>query len=93
MSGTTPDRTSPDHDWTGNSSSASNDDVADAIAHVKAWAMREIETLKADFARPAAPSPVSTSAPAPVYTPPVFPPSTSGGDTTDKISSVSGSSV
>jgi hypothetical protein len=75
MSGTTSDRTSPDHAWEGNGMTASTNDVADAVAHMKAWAAREIAALKAEVARltkptapPASPAPTPV-APAPVPAP------------------------
>jgi len=38
----TVDRTSPDAEWIGDPFVASNHDVAAAIAHVKAWVLREL---------------------------------------------------
>ena len=40
MSDTPTDRTHPDFPWTGGSTVATNDDIAAAIAHVKAWVTR-----------------------------------------------------
>lgn len=61
----TPDRTDPDHNWTGNAAVASNHDVADAIAHMKAWFAREIAAVKAAVASKPAPAAIP---PAPVVT-------------------------
>lgn len=43
---TTPDRTNPDHNWTGTPAVASGNDVADAVAHMKAWFAKEIAAVK-----------------------------------------------
>jgi hypothetical protein len=65
------DRANPDHDWKGDDFSASNNDVVAAIAHMKAWAMREFEKLKASVVpvAPPAPKPVVAPVPAPAAAP------------------------
>jgi hypothetical protein len=60
----TTDRTHPDHNWTGDSMGASNDDLAAAVEHLKAWFKQEMGKLA-----PATPAPVPTPEPvAPVVT-------------------------
>lgn len=49
------DRTNPDHEWTGDDNAASNNDVAAAVAHLKAWFARELAAL--GLSKPTAPEP------------------------------------
>lgn len=41
-------RTSPDHTWVGTPAVASGNDVADAVAHMKAWFEQKIAAIKTD---------------------------------------------